>query len=55
MLHSMGISSNRDRLEVVIFPAISGSKGYAALLNGGAEFDLDRIESTALDGGTDAI
>lgn len=39
MLHSIGIPSNRDRLEVVIFPAI----------------DVDRIESTALDGGTDAI
>jgi dihydrofolate reductase len=41
-----------DRLEVMIFPAITGTSGYAALLHDGGEFDLDLIESTVLDGRT---
>jgi dihydrofolate reductase len=41
-----------DRLEVMIFPAITGESGYAALLHDGAEFDLELIESTVLDGRT---
>jgi dihydrofolate reductase len=41
-----------DRLEVMVFPAITGKSGYAALFHGGAEFDLDLIESTVLDGRT---
>jgi dihydrofolate reductase len=41
-----------DRLEVMVFPAITGKSGYASLFHGGAEFDLDLIESTVLDGRT---
>ena len=41
-----------DRLEVMVFPAITGKSGYAALLQGGAEFDLELIESTVLDSRT---
>jgi dihydrofolate reductase len=41
-----------DRLEVMVFPAITGKSGYASLLQDGAEFDLDLIESTVLDGRT---
>ena len=41
-----------DRIEVLMFPAISGRAGDAALFHGGAEFDLDLIESTVLDGRT---
>ncbi len=41
-----------DRLEVMMFPAITGRAGYAALFRDGAEFDLDLIESTVLDGRT---
>jgi dihydrofolate reductase len=41
-----------DRLEVMMFPAISGHAGDAALLHGGAEFDLELVESTVLDGRT---
>ena len=41
-----------DRLEVMVFPAITGKSGYAALLHDGAEFDLELIESTVLDGRT---
>jgi dihydrofolate reductase len=41
-----------DRLEVMVFPAITGASGHAALLHDGAEFDLELIESTVLDGRT---
>jgi dihydrofolate reductase len=41
-----------DRLEVMVFPAITGRAGYASLFQDGAEFDLDLIESTVLDGRT---
>ncbi|MGB6456261.1 MAG: hypothetical protein WBH47_17460 [Streptosporangiaceae bacterium] len=36
----------------MMFPAISGRAGEAALFYDGAEFDLDLIESTVLDGRT---
>jgi hypothetical protein len=36
----------------MVFPAITGASGYAALFHDGAEFDLDLIESTVLDGRT---
>jgi dihydrofolate reductase len=41
-----------DRLEVMLFPAITGKAGYAALFEDGPEFDLDLVESTVLDGRT---
>lgn len=41
-----------DRIEVLMFPAISGRAGGAALFQDGAEFDLELIESTVLDGRT---
>ncbi|MEA5456116.1 dihydrofolate reductase family protein [Sinomonas sp. JGH33] len=41
-----------DRIEVMMFPAVSGRAGGAALFHGGAEFDLDLIESSVLDGRT---
>ncbi len=44
-----------DRLEVIMFPAISGRAGEAALLHGGAEFDLELVESTVLDGRTQKL
>jgi dihydrofolate reductase len=44
-----------DRLEVIIFPAITGKSGYAALFQDGAEFDLELIESTVLDGRTQKL
>lgn len=44
-----------DRLEVMVFPAITGRSGEAALFHGGAEFDLDLIESTVLDGRTQKL
>jgi dihydrofolate reductase len=44
-----------DRLEVMIFPAITGRAGYASLFQDGAEFDLELIESTVLDGRTQKL
>lgn len=41
-----------DRLEVMVFPAVTGRAGDAALLHGGAELDLELLESTVLDGRT---
>lgn len=41
-----------DRLEVMVFPAVTGKSGYASLLHDGAEFDLDLVGSTVLDGRT---
>ncbi|WP_280331927.1 dihydrofolate reductase family protein [Nocardia wallacei] len=41
-----------DRLEVMMFPAVSGRAGGAGLLHGGAELDLELVESTVLDGRT---
>lgn len=41
-----------DRIEVLMFPAVSGRAGEAALFHDGAELDLELIESTVLDGRT---
>jgi dihydrofolate reductase len=41
-----------DRLEVMMFPAVSGRAGAASLFHGGAELDLELVESTVLDGRT---
>lgn len=41
-----------DRLEVMVFPAVTGQAGYASLFQDGAELDLELIESTVLDGRT---
>jgi hypothetical protein len=44
-----------DFLEVMIFPAITGKDGYAALFQGGPGFDLELVESTVLDGRTQKL
>jgi dihydrofolate reductase len=44
-----------DRLEVMVFPAITGKAGYAALFKDGPEFDLELVESTVLDGRTQKL
>ena len=41
-----------DRLELTVFPAVTGRAGYASLLHDGAELDLELLESTVLDGRT---
>ncbi|WP_432948186.1 dihydrofolate reductase family protein [Kribbella sp. CA-253562] len=44
-----------DRLEIMMFPAVTGRAGDAALLHGGAELDLELVESTVLDGRTQKL
>jgi dihydrofolate reductase len=44
-----------DRLEIMLFPAITGKAGYAALFKDGPEFDLELVESTVLDGRTQKL
>jgi len=39
-----------DRLEVTIFPVISGATGTSPILRGAGDFDLDLLESRTFDG-----
>ncbi len=39
-----------DRLQVTIFPVITGTTGLEPVLGGAADFDLELLESTRLDG-----
>jgi dihydrofolate reductase len=41
-----------DRLQVTIFPAISGRTGTSPVLRGAGDFDLELLESRTLDGHT---
>jgi dihydrofolate reductase len=41
-----------DRLELMVFSAVTGRAGYASLLHEGVELDLDLLETTVLDGRT---
>ena len=39
-----------DRIQVTIFPVISGSTGTSPILGGADDFDLELLESRTLDG-----
>jgi dihydrofolate reductase len=41
-----------DRLEIMLFPAVTASSGFASLFENGAELDLDLVDTTVLDGRT---
>ena len=41
-----------DRVQVTLFPVITGRTGVDPILQGGADFDLELIESRTLDGRT---
>jgi dihydrofolate reductase len=41
-----------DRLQVTVFPAITGQTGTEPIFGGAADFDLELIESRTLDGRT---
>jgi dihydrofolate reductase len=41
-----------DRLQVTLFPAITGQSGTAPVFGGAADFDLELVESRTLDGRT---
>ena len=44
-----------DRLEVTLFPVITGQSGLGPLFEGAADFDLELIESRTLDGHIQAL
>src|SRR3954447_22823492 len=44
-----------DRLQVTIFPAISGRTGTSPILGGAGDFDLELLESRTLDGHTQEL
>jgi len=44
-----------DRVQVTIFPVITGQTGKAPLFQGAADFDLELIESRTLDGRTQEL
>ena len=39
-----------DRIQVTLFPVITGENGSDAIFQGAADFDLELIESRTLDG-----
>jgi dihydrofolate reductase len=41
-----------DRVQVTIFPVITGQTGEAPIFGGAADFDLELVESRILDGRT---
>ncbi|SDR95803.1 dihydrofolate reductase family protein [Agrococcus carbonis] len=41
-----------DRIELMVFPAVTADAGFASLFEGGPELDLDLVSSTVLDGRT---
>jgi dihydrofolate reductase len=44
-----------DRLQVTIFPVISGRTGTSPILGGAGDFDLELLESRTLDGRTQEL
>jgi len=44
-----------DRIQVTIFPVITGQTGVAPIFQGAADFDLELIESRTLDGHTQEL
>ncbi|QIG40997.1 dihydrofolate reductase family protein [Microbacterium sp. 4R-513] len=44
-----------DRLQITVFPVISGRTGTSRVLEGAADFDLELLESRTLDGHTQEL
>jgi dihydrofolate reductase len=44
-----------DRLQVTVFPVITGQTGEDPIFHGAADFDLDLLESRTLDGRTQEL
>ena len=44
-----------DRVQVTIFPVITGNTGTDPIFAGAADFDLELLESTRLDGHTQEL
>lgn len=44
-----------DRVQVTLFPVVTGQTGLDPILQGGADFDLELIEKRTLDGHTQEL
>jgi dihydrofolate reductase len=44
-----------DRLQVTVFPVVTGQTGDEPIFQGAADFDLELVESLALDGRTQEL
>jgi dihydrofolate reductase len=44
-----------DRVQVTLFPVITGQTGVDPVFQGGGDFDLELIESRTLDGHTQEL
>ena len=44
-----------DRIEVTIFPVISGRTGTSRIFGGAADFDLELLETRTFDGRTQLL
>ncbi|WP_020392390.1 dihydrofolate reductase family protein [Kribbella catacumbae] len=44
-----------DRVQLTVFPVITGQTGVGPIFHGGADFDLELIESRTLDGNTQEL
>ncbi|WP_125610052.1 dihydrofolate reductase family protein [Specibacter cremeus] len=55
MNHALMAAGLVDRIQVTIFPVITGLTGQDPIFRGAAEFDLDLIEARTLDGRTQEL
>jgi dihydrofolate reductase len=55
MNHSLMAAGLVDRIQVTIFPVITGITGQDPVFRGAAEFDLELLESRTLDGRTQEL
>ena len=53
--HALMAAGLVDRIQVTVFPVITGETGLAPIFGGAADFDLELIESRTLDGNTQEL
>ena len=55
MNHALMAAGLVDRVQMTIFPVITGITGEAPIFRGAAEFDLEMLEALTLDGRTQEL
>ena len=53
--HALMAAGLVDRVQVTLFPVITGQTGVEPIFGGAADFDLELIESRTLDGNTQEL
>jgi dihydrofolate reductase len=53
--HALMAAGLVDRVQVTLFPVITGQTGQDPVFGGAADFDLELIESRTLDGNTQEL